>query len=72
MSSAKVFARDPRGYVFMSDDRDISVSYAERQKVWAWCCANKIAVEYQGTLGGTDVWRVRDEQHRSWFALKWL
>ena len=69
--SRKEFARDWRGYVFMCDDRDISVSYSKRQEVHDWCCANKIAVEYQGTLGGTDVWRVRDEQHRSWFTLRW-
>lgn len=67
----KEFAHDARGYVFMSDNRDIAVSYSERQAVYDWCGANKITVEYQGTLGGTDVWRVRDEEQRMWFTLKW-
>jgi hypothetical protein len=29
-------------------------------------------VEFQGTLGGVDVWRIHDNQQREWFALKWL
>lgn len=67
----KEFARDDRGYVFMSDARDIATSYLKRQEVYAWAGANGITIEYQGTLGGVDVWRVRDDQHRAWFNLKW-
>lgn len=67
--ATKEFAHDTRGNVLMSDDRDIA--YAKRQVVYEWCDENKIAVEYQGTLGGTDVWLVRDEEQRMWFTLKW-
>jgi len=71
MMALKEMAQDQRGYVFMSDDRDIAVPYSQRQAVYTWCGQNGITVEYQGTLGGTDVWRVRDEQQRVAFLLKW-
>lgn len=67
----KEFAHDARGYVLMGDDRDIAVPYTKRQAVYDWCGDNKITVEYQGTLAGTDVWRVRDERQRVAFVLKW-
>jgi len=67
----KEFAHDARGYVLMGDDRDIAVPYTKRQAVYDWCGDNKITVEYQGTLAGTDVWRVRDERQRVTFLLKW-
>jgi hypothetical protein len=71
MSKLKEFVHDPRGYVLMGDSRDIAVSYDQRQAVWDWCEANKITVEYQGTLYRTDLWRVRDEQQRVMFMLRW-
>lgn len=67
----KEFAQDARGFVFVSDERDIAVLHSLRQQVYEWAGANGITVEYKGTLGGVDVWRVRDEQSRAWFALKW-
>jgi len=69
--SIKEFAHDASGYVLMADDKDIAVSFSNRQAVYEWCGKNKITVEYQGTLGGTDVWRIRDEQQRAWFTLRW-
>lgn len=71
MSERKEFAYDSRGYVLMGDSRDIAVAYSKRQEVYDWCGTNKITVEYQGTLGGTDLWRVHDDEQRSWFVLKW-
>lgn len=71
MSKLKEFVHDPRGYVLMGDSRDIAVPYDQRQAVWDWCEANKITVEYQGTLYNTDLWRVRDEQQRVMFMLRW-
>lgn len=71
MSELKEFARDQRGYVFMSDARDIAVSYEKRSDVYDWATKNSVVVEYKGTLGGTDVWRVKDDQHRAWFTLRW-
>ena len=67
----KEFAQDARGYVFMSDEKDIAVPFAFRQEVYDWAGENSVALEYQGTLGGMDVWRVRDDQQRVWFALRW-
>ena len=67
----KEFAQDARGYVFMSDEKDIAVPFSYRQEVYEWCGENKIIIEYQGTLGGTDVWRIKDDQQRAWFALRW-
>jgi hypothetical protein len=71
MSSIKEFVHTDRGYVLMGDSRDIAVSYSHRQALYDWASENKITIEYQGTLDGTDLWRVREEQHRSWFVLKW-
>jgi hypothetical protein len=68
----KEFATDARGHVFMSDERDIATPYSQRQEVYSWAGQNGITVEFQGTLGGVDVWRIHDNQQREWFALKWL
>jgi len=67
----KEFAQDARGYVLMGDERDIAVSFSHRQEVYDWAGENGIAIEYQGTLASTDVWRVRDEQQRVMFILRW-
>ena len=69
--ATKEFGQTPNGYVFISDDRDIGIPYSKRQEVYEWAGTNGITIEYQGTLGGVDVWRVRDEQQRAWFTLKW-
>lgn len=66
----KVFAVKGR-FQLMGDQRDIGVGSAYRKDVWDWCNANHIELEYQGTLAHTDLWRVRDEQQRMWFLLKW-
>ena len=71
MSTRKEFAHDASGYVLMGDSRDVAVPNSKRQAVYEWCGLNKVTVEYLGTLGGTDVWRIKDEQQRSWFTLKW-
>ncbi len=67
----KIVAQDSRGYVFMADINDTAVSCSRRQEVYQWCGENGITVEYQGTMAGIDVWRVRDEEQRAWFNLKW-
>ena len=71
MSERKEFVHTEQGYVLIGDSRDIAVPYIKRQQVHAWCEENKITAEYQGTLGGTDLWRVRDDDQRAWFALRW-
>ena len=67
----KVFAEHGK-FKLVCDERDIRVKVWERYIVWEWCKENNIEVEYQGTLADTDVWRVRDEQHRVMFMLRWL
>ena len=70
MTGTKVFAEKGR-VKLIGDERDIATPYSRRQEVHAWAAENKIIVEYQGTLGGTDVWRIKDDQQRAWFALRW-
>lgn len=55
----------------VGDSRDIAVPYDKRKQVWNWCYENNINVTYEGSLAGIDLWRVKDEQQRSWFALRW-
>ena len=69
--SRKEFAYDARGYVLMGDARDVAVSYDNRQAVYDWAGQQGMTVEYQGTLGGTDLWRIRNEQDRAWFIMRW-
>lgn len=69
--TSKVFAEKGR-VKLIGDNRDIAVPYNLRADVWLWCQKNDIEVQYQGSLSGTDLWRVRDEKHRMWFALRWL
>ncbi len=71
MSERKEFAHDSTGYVLMGDFRDIAVPFFKRQEVYKWCGQNKVIAELKGTLSGTDVWRVRDDQQRVWFTLRW-
>jgi len=71
MMGRKEFGQDARGHVFMSDERDIAIPWSKRHEVHAWAEQNEIAIKYQGTLGGLDVWRVQDDQHRAWFNLRW-
>lgn len=69
--ASKVFAEKGR-VKLIGDERDIGIVSNYREDVWAWCHANGIELEYQGTLGNTDLWRIKDEKQRLWFALRWL
>lgn len=71
MSERKAFAHDASGYVLMGDAKDIAVPNSKRQSVYEWAGLNKVSLQLLGTLGGTDVWRVPDEQQRAWFNLRW-
>ena len=66
----KVFAEKGR-VKLVGDERDVAVATWWRDAVWQWCDENSITIEYQGSLSGTDVWRVRDDKQRVWFILKW-
>ena len=67
---SKVFAEKNK-FKLIGDERDISVATWHRDAVWKWCEDKGIGLEYQGTLNGIDLWRVRDEKHRMWFVLRW-
>jgi len=45
-----------------------------RQEIWDWADEHNISLEYWGTgiKGDRDMWRIRDEKSRAWFALRWL
>lgn len=70
MMGTRVFAEKGR-VKLVGDERDIGIVSNYREDVWAWCDANNINLEYQGTLGKMDLWRVRDERQRVMFLLRW-
>lgn len=70
MMGTRVFAEKGR-VKLIGDERDIGIVSNYREDVWAWCDANNINLEYQGTLGKMDLWRVRDERQRVMFLLRW-
>lgn len=70
MTDTRVFAEKGRVRL-VGDQRDVAVISDHRQDVWDWCAANNIVLEYQGSLGRTDLWRVRDERQRVMFMLRW-
>ena len=61
----------------VSDDRDIMLPLAVRPQVEEWCRVNEITAEPVGdrvfiqTMFGVTLWRVRDEQQRLAFILRW-
>ena len=71
MSDLTEHVIDDRGYALIGDSRGIIVPWTKRQEVWEWAGKNKIIVEYQGSMSGLDLWYVRNDVHRAWFALKW-
>jgi hypothetical protein len=71
----KVFAR--RGeFELIGDERDVMVDWHRRMEIWAWCDENGIDIEYSDSAHitkhfGVDLWRIKDEQQRVLFILKW-
>ena len=73
--NTRVFAEKGR-VKLVGDERDVGVAAWWRDAVWQWCEDNKINLEYQGTLyqgtlAGIDLWRIKDEEQRAWFILRW-
>ena len=68
--TSKIFAEKGR-VKLVGDSRDIAVPYDQRKQVWNWCYENDITVSYEGSLAGIDLWRIKDEKQRIWFALRW-
>ena len=71
----KIFARAESGAELISDERDIAVDWQIRLEVLDWIQENNIEAEYQGAvygrLFGMDLWRVKNEEQRVLFLLKW-
>lgn len=68
--TSKIFAEKGR-FRLVGDSRDIAVPYNKRKQVWNWCYENDVTVTYEGSLAGVDLWRVKDDEQRIWFALRW-
>ena len=68
--SSKIFAEKGR-VKLVGDSRDIAVPYEKRKQVWNWCYENNVTVTYEGSLAGIDLWRVKDDEQRLWFTLRW-
>ena len=66
----KIFAE--RGqYKLTGDVRDLGVKFEQRSAVRNWCIFNGIEAMIVGTGLGYDLWRVKDEQSRILFVLRW-
>jgi hypothetical protein len=66
--------------VVQSDERDVMLPVQYTTTVLSWCKQNGINIESPldraeqemvKQIFGVNIWRVRDEQQRSWFLLKW-
>ena len=70
----KVFI-ERKSYKLISDERDVMLPMGLTNQVEEWCLNNNITAEPQifaQTLFGVTLWRIKDEQQRMWFTLRWL
>lgn len=77
--ASKVFLKVGRNQL-ISDERDIMVAARYRSQVLQWCRESGVEVEdpqgnYTHEIAqkqfGVNIWRIRDEQQRVLFALRW-
>ena len=74
--ATKVFL-ERKGLALVSDERDVMVPHTEMHKVITWCEQTGIIAEQVDTSPTTqyafdvDLWRVRNDEQRAWFALRW-
>ena len=67
----KVFAeRD--GLKLVGDSRGFTLPVETRTEYWNWCQDNDIKTEFQGSMGGVDLWYVKNDQHRMLTILRWI
>lgn len=75
----KVFIEKGK-FKLIGDERDIMLPTQYKIAVLEWCRKNSIEVECPITEDhqhiarqyfGVNFWRIRDEQQRTWFILKW-
>ncbi len=61
------------GYMLSIDSRDIPLPSSIRKEVWDWSQNNDIFLEgHKYGIEGWDIWRVRDDEQRVRFILRWL
>ena len=81
MMGRKTFL-ERNGLKLCGDERDVMVPKRHYHEVMAWCADQGIVVEsafnkadYESRLSANlfdvNLWRVRNEQHRVAFALRW-
>ena len=75
----KIFMTRDR-FTLRGDDRDIMVPAQYKSSVLRWCRKNKIDVEcplskdHQDIVKhyfGVNLWRIRNDQQRMWFIMRW-
>lgn len=57
--------------MFLGDPQMYTVDAESREQVWAWAERASICVEYNGTHGWKDVWRVVNPKDCVMFTLRW-
>lgn len=67
--STRVFA-EWHGVELNSDVRDIGVNVQDADLIIPWCVENNIDIQRVNRGFGIDVWRIKDEQQRMMFLLK--
>ena len=68
----KKIAHVTKGRVhLMGDSRGILTPYEKRNEVYSWAITNNIVIEYHGSLYRKDLWYVKNDKDRVWFALRW-
>jgi len=61
-----------RGYVLNYDSRDIPLPCSLRESIWSWCEQQQIQLEgHRYGVAGMDIWRVKNDEQRMRFRLRW-
>lgn len=67
--TTRVFA-EWHGAELNSDVRDIGIKVQDADVIIPWCVENNIDIQRVNRGFGIDVWRIKDEQQRMMFLLK--
>lgn len=57
--------------MFFNNPQFFRVEYKHRQEVWNWAEKSNIRIEYNGSHGWKDVWRVVNADDCLLFILRW-
>lgn len=66
----KVFVEKGRVQL-IGDPRGFTIPVKHRTEYWNWCQDNDIKTEFHGSMGGVDLWYVKNDQHRMLTLLRW-